>query len=162
MKNKALFIDRDGVINKKALEHDYIKSPDEFFLLDEVVPIIHEYRNKGYLVVVVTNQRGLSLGVMNENDLQKIHEKMKILLSKNNIEVDAIYYCGHGIEDNCDCRKPRHGMLLKAAKELNIDLNDSIMIGDSLTDIECGKNAGCKKNILFTIEGGKVLLKEVK
>ena len=143
-KCRAIFLDRDGVINKKAPEGDYVKNWDEFQFLPGVKEAIRKLNEKGFLVIVVSNQRGIAKGVMTEDDLKKIHARMKEELRKERAVIDGIYYCPHDIEDHCGCRKPEPGMLLKAAREHDIDLDQSWMIGDNESDIEAGKRAGCK------------------
>lgn len=142
-KRKAIFLDRDGVINKKAKEHDYIKNWEEFEFLPNVAETIREL-NKEFLVVIISNQRGIGRGMMTTKDINDIHIKMKEELLRKGAVIDGIYFCPHADNDNCSCRKPMPGMLLMAAEELNIDLADSFMIGDSVSDIEAGKKAGCK------------------
>jgi histidinol-phosphate phosphatase family protein len=142
-KRKAVFLDRDGVINKRPKEHDYVKSWEEFEFLPGVAETISRL-NKDFLVVVVSNQRGISRGLMTSENLEEINLRMKSELGKKSARIDKIYFCPHGPQDNCNCRKPKPGMILKAAKDLNIDLNNSYIIGDSLEDIEAGKLSGCK------------------
>ncbi len=146
-KKRAIFLDRDGVINKKAKEHDYIKNWGEFEFLPHIKDVISQL-NKKFLVVVVSNQRGVSRGLMTLNDVHSIHVNMQTELKKSNAIIDSIYVCPHGIKEKCACRKPEPGMIFQAARELNIDLSNSYMIGDSLTDIEAGKKAGCKTILL--------------
>ena len=143
-KCRAIFLDRDGVINKKAPEGDYVKNWDEFQFLPGVKEAIRKLNEKGFLVIVVSNQRGIAKGVMTEDDLKEIHNRMKEELRKEGAVIDGIYYCPHDIEDHCGCRKPEPGMLLKAAREHDIDLGRSWMIGDSESDIKAGRRAGCK------------------
>lgn len=147
-KHKAVFLDRDGVINKKAPEGDYIKSWDEFKFLSDVDVAIRRLNEKGFLVVVVSNQRGIARGVMTEDDLKEIHTRMKYELCKGGTIIDAIYYCPHDVDAHCGCRKPNPGLLFRAAKEHDIDLERSWMIGDSKSDIEAGKRARCKAILL--------------
>ncbi|UXM85412.1 D-glycero-alpha-D-manno-heptose-1,7-bisphosphate 7-phosphatase [Methanococcus aeolicus] len=136
--NKAIFLDRDGVINKK-LEGDYVKSIDEFELLPKIKEALIEFKNKGYLLIVITNQQGIGKGLMSENDLKIVHNYMTKLLP----EIDDIYYCPH-LDGTCNCRKPKNEMLLRAKDKWNIDFNKSWMIGDSESDIICGNSVGCK------------------
>ena len=141
--NKTVFLDRDGVINRK-LENDYVKSWDEFVFLPGVFEAIKAIKEKGYLVIVVTNQRGITRGFMTEKDLQEIHQKMQDELKKHGAQVNDIFYCPHNISDKCNCRKPEPGMLIEAQKKWDIDFAQSYIIGDSESDIEAGKRAGCK------------------
>ncbi len=149
MKNKALFLDRDGVINESPGEGRYIFSRAEFRLREQVVPLIRFARAAGYLVVVVTNQRGVSLGKMTQADLDDIHAYMRELLAAEDAPIDAVYYCPHGLDDGCACRKPKAGMLLRAAEDLDIDLSESVMVGDKESDRAAGTAAGCKATILW-------------
>ncbi len=143
-RNSALFLDRDGVINRKAKEGDYIKSGEEFQFLRGAKGAIRKLNKKGFLVIVVSNQRGVSKGIMTEADLKEIDTKMQEGLRKVGARIDGIYYCPHDIPDHCGCRKPAPGLLFRAAKEQDIDLDRSWIIGDSPSDIEAGKRAGCK------------------
>ncbi len=149
MKQKALFLDRDGVINESAPAGDYIVSRNQFRLRPEIIPLIRFAHATGYLIVVVTNQRGVSLGLMSEKDLDDVHAYMRELLRAEDADVDAVYSCMHGYEDTCECRKPKAGMLLQAARDLDIDISESVMVGDRQTDIDAGKAAGCKATILW-------------
>ena len=149
MKKKALFLDRDGVINEAVPEGEYIVSRDGFRLRPEIIPLIRFAHAIGYLVVVVTNQRGVSLRQMTQADLDDIHAYMRELLAAEDADIDAVYACTHGLDDNCDCRKPKPGMFFTAARDLDIDLSESVMVGDRATDIEAGKAAGCKICLLI-------------
>ena len=142
--NKAVFLDRDGIINRRPAEHDYVKSWEEFVFLPGVPEVIRELRERGFLIVVVTNQRGVARGLISIADLEEVHRRMKERLRKENAVIDSIYFCPHTDEDRCDCRKPKPGLLLKAEEDLDIDLSRSYLIGDSPVDIEAGKNAGCR------------------
>ena len=156
-KQKAVFLDRDGTINKYV---GFLKNINEFELIDGVATAIHKINESGYLAIVVTNQPVIARGEVSFEGLEEIHNKMETLLGREGAYLDAIYYCPHhphkGYEGerselkmNCDCRKPKPGMLLKAAKDFNIDLSQSWMIGDSENDIKAGANAGCK-TVLFS------------
>ena len=151
-KQKAVFLDRDGVINKYV---GFLRNIDDFELIDNVALAIKHINEKGYLVIVVTNQPVIARGEVTVEQLQEIHNKMETLLGQEGAYVDAIYYCPHhphkGYEGeirelkiDCECRKPKPGMLLQAAKDYNIDLEKSWMIGDSESDIIAGNSAGCK------------------
>jgi histidinol-phosphate phosphatase family protein len=142
--NRAVFLDRDGIINRRPAEHDYVKSWEEFVFLPGVVEVVKALRERGFLIVVVTNQRGVARGLTAIADLEEIHRRMKERLEKENAVIDGIYVCPHCDEDLCDCRKPEPGLLLKAKDDLDIDLSGSYMIGDSPVDIEAGKTAGCR------------------
>ena len=151
-KQKAVFLDRDGTINKYV---GFLRSPEEFELIDGVAETIKKLNDMGYLVIVITNQPVIARGEVTVDELNTIHNKMETLLGEKGAYVDAIYYCPHhphkGYEGeikelkiDCDCRKPKPGLILQAAKDFNIDLKNSWMIGDSEIDVLAGKNAGCK------------------
>jgi D-glycero-D-manno-heptose 1,7-bisphosphate phosphatase len=143
--NKAVFLDRDGVINEKPEEGEYITSWDDFHILPGVAAGIALLNKAGYKVVVVTNQRCIAKDQLSVTDLEKIHERMSQTLSRAGAKLDGIYYCPHDYQPSCNCRKPAPGMLLEAARVHGIDLGSSWMIGDSDTDMQAGKSVGCKR-----------------
>ena len=151
-KQKAVFLDRDGTINKYV---GFLRSIDEFELIDGVAEAIKKINESGYLAIVVTNQPVIARGEISVEELEEIHRKMETLLGAKGAYLDAIYYCPHHphkgydgenpeLKINCDCRKPKSGMFLKAAKDFNIDLSQSWMIGDGENDIKAGIAVGCK------------------
>jgi D-glycero-D-manno-heptose 1,7-bisphosphate phosphatase len=142
--SRAVFLDRDGVINQRPPEGEYITRWEDFHILPGVAAGIALLNHAGFSVIVVTNQRCVAKGLMTEADLQKMHERMADVLARAGAKVDATFYCPHEIEPHCDCRKPAPGMLLSAARLRGIDLRTSWMIGDSDNDVEAGVNAGCK------------------
>lgn len=158
-KQKAIFLDRDGTINKYV---GFLRDIEQFELLPGVAEAVKQINASGYLVIVVTNQPVIARGEVTLLQLQEIHNKMETLLGAEGAYLDAIYYCPHhphkGYEGeipelkiDCSCRKPKPGMLLKAVEDFNIDLNSSWMIGDGENDIKAGKTAGCK-TVLIGIE----------
>lgn len=155
-KQKAVFLDRDGTINKYV---GFLRNIDELELLDGVSDAIKKINASGYLAVVVTNQPVIARGEVSFEELELIHNKMETLLGKEGGYLDAIYFCPHhphkGYEGerpelkfDCDCRKPKPGMLLKAALDFNIDLAQSWMIGDGENDVKAGQNAGCRTALI--------------
>lgn len=151
-KQKAIFLDRDGTINKYV---GFLRNINEFELLDGAADAIKKINASGYLAIVITNQPVIARGEVSFEELERIHNKMETLLGKKGAYLDAIYFCPHhphkGYEGerpelkfDCDCRKPKPGMLLKAAQDFNIDLAQSWMIGDGENDIRAGQNAGCQ------------------
>ncbi len=137
--SKAIFLDRDGVINK-LLINDYVKNIEEFEILPKVKEALVKFKESGYLNIIITNQDGVGKGVMSEEDLIKIHSYMLEKLP----EIDDIFYCTDLITKPNNCLKPSPHMILKAKEKWNINLKKSWMIGDSETDIEAGIKAGCK------------------
>lgn len=157
-KQKAIFLDRDGTINKYV---GFLRKEEEFELLPGVADAVKKINQSGYLAIVVTNQPVIARGEVTFDGLQKIHNKMETLLGKEGAYLDGIYFCPHhphkGYEGevpelkiDCDCRKPKPGMLLKAAEDFNIDLSQSYMVGDGENDIKAGIAAGCKTVLLNT------------
>ena len=143
--NKAVFIDRDGTISRDV---PYCSRPEDFELLPQVAEGIRLLNEHGFKVVVVTNQSGLARGYFTEEILAKIHDKMRDELAQYGAHIDAIYYCPHHPDDNCACRKPKPKMAFQAASDLNINLRLSYVIGDSDTDVEMGRRAGCKAALI--------------
>ena len=169
-KQKAIFLDRDGVINKHI---GFLRHSDEFELIPGAINAIKAINKSGYLAIVVTNQPVIARGECTFEELQKIHDKMETELGKEGAFVDAIYICPHhkdkGFEGerpeykfDCDCRKPKPGLLLQAAHDFNIDLSQSYMIGDNVIDVESGKNAGCLKSFIIETNCENALLEQVK
>lgn len=162
-KQKAIFLDRDGTINEYA---GFLRKEEDFRLIPGVSEAIKKINNSGYLAIVVTNQPVIARGEVTEEELEEIHKKMETLLGLDGAYIDDIYYCPHhpdkGFEGEipelkieCDCRKPKTGMLEKAAREHNIDLSSSIMIGDSTLDIKMAENAGMQSVLLKTGQKGE-------
>ena len=154
-RQKAIFLDRDGTINKMV---GFVTRPEQFELLPDVAKAIKAINKSGYLAIVITNQPVIARGDCTFEQLQTIHNKMETELGKEGAFVDAIYVCPHHTDKgfsgerpeykcDCDCRKPKPGLLLQAAKDFNIDLSQSYMIGDSDRDVKAGKNAGVKEAI---------------
>lgn len=139
--HKAVFLDRDGVINRKANEHDYIKSWSEFDFLPGVPEAIRCLNKAGFLVLVLTNQRGVARRIMTMDSVDSIHKKMCRELEKAGAHIDKIYVCPHDV-GQCTCRKPDIGLFLQAEEDFAIDKSMSWMIGDSKTDTQAGKNYG--------------------
>ncbi len=156
MKSKklAIFLDRDGVINKEV---NYLSDPNDFEYIEGSIEALQILKKKGYLLIVITNQAGIARGYFTERTLHKIHNKMIATLNKNNIFLDDIFFCPHHPEftGTCNCRKPNPGMIIQAVKKHDIDLENSYMIGDTLNDINTGKNAQCKTILVLTGYGKK-------
>lgn len=147
-RRRAIFLDRDGVINEPPLTGRYITSPRDLRLMPGVGRALRQLRDDGFLLIVVTNQRCVALGLLSTQMLDQIHRHLRRVLSLNGAPLDAVYCCPHDDADACDCRKPNPGMLRRAAREHQIDLHGSWMIGDSERDLLAGQAAGCR-TVLF-------------
>jgi D-glycero-D-manno-heptose 1,7-bisphosphate phosphatase len=141
---KAVFLDRDGVINRKPPEGQYVTRWEDLQFLPGVPEAIILLREARYDVIVVSNQRGVAKGLPAQHELESIHWRMCRELADAGAVITKVYYCPHEKEPPCSCRKPAPGMLLTAAQSHNLDLASSWMIGDSDIDVEAGRNAGCK------------------
>ncbi|KPU82763.1 D,D-heptose 1,7-bisphosphate phosphatase [Psychromonas sp. PRT-SC03] len=160
---RAIFIDRDGVLN---VDHGYISKVDDFEFIEGAIDALRGFQEKGYLLVLITNQSGIARGYFSEEQFNTLTQWMDWSLTDRGVDLDGIYYCPHHAKHGlgeykveCDCRKPKPGMLLEAIKELNIDVTESILVGDKISDIQAGIAAGVKTNYLVrsgkevTIEG---------
>jgi len=150
--NKAVFLDRDGVIN---IDTGYVSHSDDFEFIDGVIEACQKIKEKGYQLVVITNQSGIARGYFSEDEFMTLTEWMDWSMADKGVELDGIYYCPHhpdkGIgeyKQACDCRKPQPGMINSAAEFLKLDLSQSYLVGDKVSDIQAGKNAGIGTNIL--------------
>ena len=162
-KQKAIFLDRDGTLNKYV---GFLRNISDFELLSGVAEAIKEINASGYLAIVITNQPVIARGEITFDGLQEIHNKMETLLGREGAYLDAIYFCPHHPEKgfkgeiselkiDCDCRKPKPGLFFRAAKDFNIDLSKSWMIGDGKNDVLAGKNAGCKTALIGSEDFGQ-------
>lgn len=158
---KALFLDRDGVIN---VEKDYLYKIEDFEFIDGIFDLCKYYRDKGYLIVIVTNQSGIARDYYTEKDFSILTTWMLNKFSSNGIDIQKVYYCPHhpSISGECTCRKPNPGMLLEAKNEFNINMSLSIIIGDKERDIEAGLNAGLDESYLFDVAQGVTYSKATK
>jgi D,D-heptose 1,7-bisphosphate phosphatase len=165
---QCVFLDRDGVINKKV---DQLHKLEDFELLENSASGIRKLNESGYLSIVITNQPAVARGLCTIGQVEEIHKKMDTLLGQEHAKLDGIYYCPHHPdkgypEENpeykivCNCRKPKTGMIRQAQNEYNINLKDSFLIGDSYIDILCGKNAGLKTIGVRTGDGCKDCVSE--
>ncbi len=152
-KSKAIFLDRDGVIN---VDKQYVSKIEEFEFTDGIFSLLNALQEMGYLLIVVTNQSGIGRGYYTLEDFQKLTEWKLRKLAEQGIHIEKVYYCPHAPESNCDCRKPSPKMLLDASESFNIDMKRSWMVGDKKSDIEAGKNAGVGKTV-FVASGKEPL-----
>jgi D-glycero-D-manno-heptose 1,7-bisphosphate phosphatase len=160
-KNKAVFLDRDGVINE---DYGYVHKIEDFHIFDEVYPALKKLRERGFKLLIITNQSGIGMGYYTEEDFFKITEHMKEKLKEKGIEIDKVYYCPHHPEGvvpeytmKCNCRKPETGMIEEGIKDFDIDISQSFLIGDKETDIEAGKKVGLKTILVKTGRGKKYM-----
>jgi D-glycero-D-manno-heptose 1,7-bisphosphate phosphatase len=146
---KALFLDRDGVVN---VEKNYLYKIDEFELMDGILDVCRHYEANGYLIIIVTNQSGISRGYYTENDFKHLSDWMIEHFNSLGVTITRIYHCPHHetIDGACDCRKPEPGMFLEAQKDFDIDMENSVMIGDNERDIEAAIRAGVTTSILLS------------
>jgi D-glycero-D-manno-heptose 1,7-bisphosphate phosphatase len=141
---KAAFLDRDGVINRKAPEGQYVTRWEEVQLLPGAADAIVLLKRAGFSIIVVSNQRCVARGLLTTDELDSLHQRICAELASTGAIIDGVYYCPHDTQPACNCRKPKPGMLLDAARIHGIALDASWMIGDSDSDVEAGKKAGCK------------------
>ena len=156
--NKAVFFDRDGTLN---VEVGYLYEFEKFKWIDGAIDAVKYCNDNDYLAIVVTNQSGIARGYYTENDVIELHQKINEELNKAGAHIDDFFYCPHhpeGIVDNysvdCECRKPKPGLIEEACRKYDIDKSKSLMIGDMPRDVECGENAGVS-SVLFS--GGSLL-----
>lgn len=147
--NKALFLDRDGVINK---EKNYLYKIEDFEFIEGIFETCSFFQDRGYLIIIITNQAGIARSKYSENDFQLLNTWMNSEFKINGIQISKVYHCPHHpkFTGECDCRKPKPGMILSAQKEYNIDLKQSILVGDKNSDIESAKMAGIAHPFLIS------------
>ena len=164
-KQRALFLDRDGTINKEV---NFLTNIDDLELLPGAADAVKAANQKGFLAIVITNQPVIARGEVTLPQLNEIHAKLETLLGREGAYIDGLYFCPHHpdkgfagerpeYKTDCDCRKPKAGMILQAARDFNIDLSASYMIGDRDKDVECGASAGLKKSLLCERNGNLLL-----
>ena len=151
-KSPAVFIDRDGTINE---EIGFLHEPEKFVFLPDVLEGLKKFQDMGYKIIIITNQGGIGLGYYTKEDFYKVNSVMLKAFSKAGIVVDKIYFCPHSLSENCECRKPELGLIRLAEEQLNIDLSNSIFIGDRTVDIETARRAGCRSILVRTGIAGK-------
>ncbi len=154
MGRPAVFLDRDGTLIREA---DYLRSPGQVRLLPRAAEAVRRLNDAGFAVVVATNQSGIARGLLTERDLDSIHTLLYNRLAKRAAHLDAVYFCPHHPSEGlpsyrrrCDCRKPAPGMILRAARELDLDLTRCFAVGDSQRDLAAGRTAGCRTVLVRT------------
>ncbi|OOF78870.1 D-glycero-beta-D-manno-heptose-1,7-bisphosphate 7-phosphatase [Rodentibacter caecimuris] len=159
--NKAIFLDRDGTLN---IDYGYVHEIDNFKFIDGAIGALRELKAMGYLLILVTNQSGIARGYFSEEQFLQLTEWFDWSLAEQGVDFDGIYYCPHHPEGkgeykaDCDCRKPKSGMLLQAMKELKIDPAKSVMVGDKVDDLKAGIGANVRMNVL--VRTGKAVTEE--
>ena len=148
---KLVILDRDGTINHDS--DDYIKSPAEWHPLKGSLEAIARLGQAGYRVVVATNQSGIARGLFTTQTLFAIHDTLQRALGKMGGRIDAFFFCPHGADAGCDCRKPQPGMLLEVARRFNVSLKDTYVVGDSRKDLEAAAAAGARPVLVLTGKG---------
>lgn len=153
-KSAAVFLDRDGTLNE---ESGYLNHVDRLKLIDGAAEAVALLSRHGLKTIVVTNQSGVARGYFPETLLPRLHDKLQRLLKERGARLDAIYYCPHHPDigeppyrRDCECRKPKLGMIRRAEKEFSVDARKSYMVGDKISDVEFGRRAGCKTVLLLT------------
>lgn len=141
---KYIFLDRDGVTNKRPPKAEYVRRPEDFIWLEGAKEAIKSLNDAGYFIIMVSNQAGIARGVMTEQDFEDVQKKMSDDLKEIGAHIDAVYHCPHGWDSDCECRKPKPGMLYQAQKDFSINLPECVLIGDDERDIMTAHNAGMK------------------
>ena len=157
---KLVILDRDGVINEDS-DH-YIRSVDEWLPIQGSIEAIARLTKAGYKVVVATNQSGLARGYFTLSDLSAMHDKLSTLVKEQGGDISGIYYCPHGPDDNCQCRKPKTGLIDQVFSDFDANPQDTWLVGDSLRDLQAGQNSGCKVALVLTGKGKKTQTKLIE
>jgi D-glycero-D-manno-heptose 1,7-bisphosphate phosphatase len=159
----VVFLDRDGTIIE---EKDFIKTPEEIEFIPRSMEAIRILKKLGYKIIAISNQSGIGRGILTLDMVTKVNESFLKRLERENVGIDGLYFCPHHPEENCDCRKPKTGLIQKAAVEQKLDLKDAVVIGDKLSDVELGKNLGVKTVLVLTgygkTEAKKPEIKQIK
>jgi len=153
--SKLVILDRDGVINHDS--DDYIKTVDEWVPIHGSLEAISRLKRAGYQVAVASNQSGLARGYFTVDTLRAMHDKMESLLAQRGAGVDGIFYCPHGPDEGCNCRKPKPGLLLQIAKQFDIQLSNTFFVGDTQSDVLAARTAGAKPALVKTGKGQRTL-----
>lgn len=144
-----VFVDRDGVINRNRAG-DYVRTVDQFEFLSGALEGLARLKEAGCAVIILSNQAGVGKGLMSHEDLERINDEMLRVISDHGGEISAVYYCTHRKDEGCTCRKPQSGLFERAAQDLGVSLDGSYLVGDALSDLQAGVNAGCRTVIVLT------------
>lgn len=162
--NRALFLDRDGVIN---IDHGYIYKPEDIEFVPGIFDLCKKFKSQGYLIIVVTNQSGIARGFYTEDDFKKLTNWMTDQFEQQQCPIDGVYYCPHHAVNgvgkyqlDCDCRKPKPGMFQQAAREHNIDFSQSVMVGDKPSDIDAANSVGISRT--FFVDNQNIETEKLK
>ncbi len=150
---KTVLLDRDGVINKNPPDNGYVCNWKDFAFLPNSQKAIKKLTDHGYEIYIVTNQAGIGRGIFSEQQLADVHRQMLVEIEKFGGKIKKIYYCPHHPNDNCNCRKPKPGMLMRASHEYNFNLSETFFIGDSISDIQAAQSAGVSPILVLTGHG---------
>jgi D-glycero-D-manno-heptose 1,7-bisphosphate phosphatase len=153
MRSRAVFLDRDGTINEHR--EGYVTSWAQFRFLPNSLEALGKLDKTDYRIIIITNQSAVARGLMSQEDLESIHQRMLAQVEEAGGRIDAIFVCAHHPSDGCGCRKPKTGLVMLAKEAYDLDLGGSWFVGDNTKDIETGRNAGCKTILLKTGYGGK-------
>jgi D-glycero-D-manno-heptose 1,7-bisphosphate phosphatase len=144
---RAVFLDRDGTVNEEV---SYLDDPDRLRLIPGAAEAIRLLNEAGILAVVISNQAGIGRGYFSAATVEAIHERLAEQLASGDAHLDALYYCPHHPSEGCDCRKPKAGMLVRAAREQGIDMGRAFMVGDKVSDLDAGRRVGCRTVLVLT------------
>nr|WP_294795889.1 HAD family hydrolase [uncultured Mucilaginibacter sp.] len=146
--SKALFLDRDGVVN---IEKNYVYKIEDFEFTDFIIDLCKTYQEKGFLIIIITNQAGIARGYYSEQDFEILTKWMIAEFHKQGVKIAKVYFCPHhpDFTGDCDCRKPNPGMILKAKQDFDLDLSECVLFGDKQSDIDAGISAGILNNNLI-------------
>ena len=144
--HRAVFLDRDGVIN---VDYGYVGTKERFVFVEGIFESLRQLSERGFKLIIVTNQSGIARGLYSSEDFARLTDYMLARLQEEGVMINGVYHCPHHPDDGCSCRKPAPGMILQAAKEHDIDLASSWLVGDKMSDIEAARNAGIPNTILL-------------
>ena len=149
---KVVFLDRDGVINRDS--PNYIKNWSEFEFLPGAIKALKRLTDNGFTTILITNQSAINRGLTSLAAVEYIHKMLKQTIEAEGGQIKDIFFCPHRPDEGCECRKPKPGLILRASEKYNIDLSQTVMVGDNVKDIECARNAGCGRSILVKTGNG--------